>query len=117
MSGHRKWGEIRGPRTPEQEAHLAAGMAAIRLAQRLAAMREERGLTQTAVADRMGVSQPHVAQIEARDDVYLSTLVRYIRALGGDLRLQAVFPGEDPIEVTLDTPMDEQAPEAASATA
>ena len=117
MSGHRKWSEIRGPRTPEQEARIAAGMAAMQFAQRLAALREVRGLTQTAVADRMGVSQPHVAQIETRDDVYLSTLVRYIRALGGDLRLCAVFPDEATIEVTLNTSLDEQAPEAESATA
>jgi transcriptional regulator with XRE-family HTH domain len=117
MSGHRNWSEIRGPRTVEQEARLAVGVTAIRLAMRLAEIREGRNLTQSDVAGRMGVSQPHVAQVEARDDAYLSTLIRYVRALGGDLRLQAVFPGEQPIEITLNDPPHEQVTAEASATA
>lgn len=117
MSGHRKWRDIRGPRTPEEEAQIAAGVAAIEMGIRLDEVRTGRGLMQTDVARRMGVSQPHVAQVEARDDVYLSTLVSYVRALGGDLRLQVVFPGEESIEITLQAHADEQHPAAASATA
>ncbi|HWE61124.1 MAG TPA: helix-turn-helix transcriptional regulator [Chloroflexota bacterium] len=84
---------------------------------RLDDVRMGRGLTQTDVARRMGASQPHVAQVEARDDVYLSTLFAYVRALGGDLRLQAVFSGEEPIEIILGDRADTQRPEATSATA
>jgi hypothetical protein len=49
----------------------------------------------------MGVSQPHVAQVEARDDVYFSTLIYYVRALGSDPRIEAAFPAEKPVAVTL----------------
>jgi hypothetical protein len=40
------------------------------------------------------VSQPNVSHIEQQDDVYLSTLARYIAALGGHLEVLAVFPEE-----------------------
>ena len=65
----------------------------------------------------MGTSQSHVAQVEARDDIYLSTLFSYVRALGGDLRIEALFPGEEPVQITLGPTSDEQTTEAASATA
>ena len=117
MSGLRTWSDIRGPRTPEQEARIAAGVAAIRMGQRLDSVRTGRGVTQTELARRMGVSQSHVAQVEARDDVYLSTLISYVRALDGDLRIEAVFPGEEPVAITLDAASPEQKPEAASAAA
>jgi hypothetical protein len=46
--------------------------------------------------------------VDARDDVYLSTLISYVRALGGDLRIEAVFPGEESIEIRLDEELEEQ---------
>ena len=117
MSGRRTWSDIRGPRTPEQEARIAAGVAAIRMGQRLGSVHTGRGVTQTEPARRMGVSQSHVAQVEARDDVYLSTLISYIHALGGDPRIEAAFPGEEPVAITLGTASHEQKPEAANASA
>jgi hypothetical protein len=41
-----------------------------------------------------GVSQSNVSRIEQEEDVYLSTLARYIAALGGHLEVLAVFPEE-----------------------
>src|SRR5579872_1130770 len=117
MSGHRPWREIRGEWSPEREERVAQRAAALRTAYRLAALREERGLTQAEVARRMGTVQPHIARVEARDDVYLSTLASYIEALGGELRLQAVFPGQDPVEVTLSVTTTEQTTETAGASA
>jgi transcriptional regulator with XRE-family HTH domain len=58
----------------------------------LAKLREERGLTQTAVAAGMKVSQRNVSRIEHEEDVYLSTLRGYVAALGGRLEVNAVFP-------------------------
>jgi len=117
VSGRRTWSEIRGSRTPEQEADTAIGVAAIRMGQRLDRVRTGRGLTQTDVARSMGTSQSHVAQVEARDDVYLSTLFAYVGALGGDLRIEAVFPGAEPVEITRGPTSDERKSEAANATA
>jgi len=117
MSGHRPWREIRGEWSPEREERVALRAAALRTAHRLATVREACGLTQADVARRMGTVQPHIARVEARNDVYLSTLASYIEALGGELRLHAVFPGKDPVEVTLHVTTTEQKAETASASA
>lgn len=52
--------------------------------------RQEAGLTQKQVAERLGVSQAQVARIEKRGyDAYtLTTLRRYIEALGDNFRLE-----------------------------
>jgi len=47
-------------------------------------------LTQTEVAERMGVSQRRVSAIENGDDIQLSTLQRYLRALEMDLEAFAL---------------------------
>lgn len=66
----------------------------------LAELRRELDLTQAVLADRLEVSQENVSQIErAHTDVRLSTLERYIEALGGRLELRAGF-GE--LSVALD---------------
>jgi transcriptional regulator with XRE-family HTH domain len=61
---------------------------------RLAELRAKRGVSQTAVAETLAVTQPNVSRIENEDDVYLSTLARYVAALGGHLEVLAVFPDE-----------------------
>ena len=61
---------------------------------RLADVRRRRGLSQAAIAEALEVSQPNVSRIEQEDDVYLSTLARYVGALGGHLEVLAVFPEE-----------------------
>ena len=52
--------------------------------------RQAAGLTQAELAKRLGVSQAQVARIEKRGyDAYtLSTLRRYVQALGADFTLQ-----------------------------
>ena len=53
---------------------------------RLTNARQERGLSQTTVAARMGTSQSVVARLEsAALDMRLSTLERYAAALGKEL--------------------------------
>jgi DNA-binding XRE family transcriptional regulator len=56
-------------------------------------LRETFTLTQENVAKTMQVGQETVSRIEAqRKDLRLSTLRKYISALGGDLELVARFP-------------------------
>ena len=45
--------------------------------------------TQVQVAQKLGVEQTQVAQIEKRDDHKVSTLKRYVEALGGELLVHA----------------------------
>lgn len=53
--------------------------------------------SQETVADILGVKQAEVSKMERRTDMYLSTLRRYIEAMGGHLDLVASFPRLKPV--------------------
>lgn len=57
-----------------------------------AAVRKAREQTQVELAEKLGINQASVSAIENNSDLLLSTLAKYVRALGGELQLQAVFP-------------------------
>jgi DNA-binding transcriptional regulator YiaG len=66
----------------------------------LAALRKAAELTQTELAQTLGVSQAAVAKTEQREDLLLSTLNAYIEALGGQAHIVITFNGEE-IELDL----------------
>ena len=57
-------------------------------------------LTQTALARKMGVAQPTIAQLEQRNDIQVSTLRKHGEALGGTLAIIADIPGQGPMPLT-----------------
>ena len=67
---------------------------AMREAVRLYELRASRGVTQQELAKSLGVSQANVSRVEHVNDVYLTTLRNYVEALGGQLKLSAVFDDE-----------------------
>jgi DNA-binding XRE family transcriptional regulator len=67
----------------------------------LTSLRKRRGITQAAAADALGISQSDVSKIERRTDIRVSTLARYVRALGGELHIEARFPDDDPIPLSI----------------
>lgn len=89
------WSQVRRPETPERRARVAAAARAMADAERLAAIRTSRGVTQVQLAEKLGIAQGNVSALERRDDVYLSTLREYVEALGGRLEISAVFDDED----------------------
>ncbi len=64
----------------------------------LAQVRQAIGLTQTQLAEELGIAQGDVSKIEHRDNLRLTTLARFIEATGGQLRIVAVY---DETEVDL----------------
>src|SRR5882757_3764776 len=48
--------------------------------------------TQMSLAELLGIPQGGVSRLERRADMYVSTLRNYIRAMGGELKITAVFP-------------------------
>ena len=76
---------------PKRRARIEAETQAVLAGMRLAELRESRGLTQVQLAERLGVSQVNVSRIERAEDTQLSTINRYVEALGGRLELSAVF--------------------------
>jgi DNA-binding XRE family transcriptional regulator len=55
-------------------------------------LREARLLTQTQLAKILHVSQGAVSKLERRADMHISTLRSFVRAMGGDVQIRAVFP-------------------------
>ncbi len=70
--------------SPAFQAQVEEELAAINVAQDLVALRESRGLSQVQLADRLGVTQSAIAQLESAQpkNVELRTLVRVATALG-----------------------------------
>lgn len=81
----------RRPLTAEDRAAIDELKRSMRLQIRLHELRGRRGRTQAAVAEQLGTSRPNVSRIESEDDVRLTTLSRYVQALGGHVEIQAVF--------------------------
>lgn len=55
------------------------------------------GLTQEQIAKRMNVQQAAVSKIEKGGDVFITTVKRYVEALGASLRVDAQFPADAPL--------------------
>ena len=73
---------------PTRREHVEAYKAAM-----LSELRRELDLTQAALAERLEVTQENVSQIERGEvDLRVSTLSRYVEALGGRLEVRATFP-------------------------
>ncbi len=60
----------------------------------LKALRQAAGMTQLQMATRLGVGQAAISKIEQRGDVQISSLQRYVEALGAHLRIDAAFPSD-----------------------
>jgi DNA-binding XRE family transcriptional regulator len=63
-------------------------------------LRKARQITQVELAKTLGVKQEQVSRIEKRTDMHISTLIRSIEAMGGELTLIAKFPGGAPIKLS-----------------
>ena len=66
--------------------------------------------TQKQMAETLGVRQDSISRMENRSDMLLSTLRRYVEAMGGTLALVAQFPDRPPMVIHK---LGETAPQAA----
>ncbi len=55
-------------------------------------LRRARELSQQQIAAVLDTTQPEVSKIERRADMYVSTLRKFVQAMGGDLDIIARFP-------------------------
>lgn len=54
-------------------------------------LRQTMKVTQEQLADKLQVTQTAVSRMERRPDMLLSTLREFVRALGGEVEIRAVF--------------------------
>ncbi len=79
----------------EDELRLAAG---------LTSLREQAGLSQRDLAQRLGVSQPRIAAIERSKNVTVDLLEQYVEAVGGRLRVTVVKGNKHTTLISSDGP-------------
>ena len=68
----------------------------------LRALRKGLERTQVDVAEALGVGQDTVSRMESRCNIMVSTLDRYIKAIGGEVSIVAEFPDRPPVKLTFD---------------
>lgn len=79
------------PNKERVEARVQKALAELPLQE----LREARQLTQQQLAEHLRSGQAAVSKLERRTDMYVSTLRRFIEAMGGELEIIARFPDGD----------------------
>jgi len=91
----KKWSDIRAQKfTPEELRQLDQEIEREVLEMDLRALREAVGFTQGELAQRVEITQSQLSKMERREDHRISTLRRYVEALGGSLEICAVIDGK-----------------------
>ena len=62
-------------------------------------LRQAAQQTQQDLAAAFGVGQDTISRLEKRSDMLLSTMRRYVEAMGGTLELVAQFPNRPPVVI------------------
>ncbi len=62
-------------------------------------LRKAMKLTQEEVAHELNMGQGNLSRLEKRSDLMISTLRKYIEAMGGELNIVAQFPNRPPVEI------------------
>jgi transcriptional regulator with XRE-family HTH domain len=83
--------DLRRRRPPNRE-RVEAIKRTLELDIALNELRERRGITQEQVAAELATSRPNVSRIEREHDVRVTTLQRYVSAIGGELEVTVRFP-------------------------
>ncbi len=79
--------EILARRSPAEQAAIESRYQELLSTFPLSALRTGCGLSQSDVGASLAISQVAVSKLEARSDMLLSTLFRYVKALNGHIRL------------------------------
>ena len=89
----RKWKDIKKELFTEEErtSMKASALAELALEMNLPELRHALGKVQIDIAEAAQMTQSSLSDFERRDDHVLSVLRRYIKALGGELEVSAIF--------------------------
>lgn len=108
----KKFKDLRKAMGPEAQARSHEKAMAMMAELPLAELRQARHFSQEQLAAELHVKQPAVAKIEKKVDMYISTLRRFINAMGGELEIRAHFPDGDVRINQFEELEDEQQPAA-----
>ena len=90
----RSWGSVRAERLGRAAVARAKARARAQIEEMtLTELRRGLNLRQVEAARSMEMTQSELSRLETRSDHRISTLRRYVEALGGELEVTAVFGG------------------------
>ena len=92
MAGRRTFAELRARMSTQAQAKAAVEAQRLGEEMDLAEVRRALKLSQEEIGQTLQLTQGSVAKIEKRADMYVSTLRRFIEAMGGELEIVARFP-------------------------
>lgn len=88
----KRWRDIRARKlSPQKLKEIDLAVEGELLEMDLRELREAAGKTQEELAEALKKAQSEISRLEGRSDYRLSTLQRYVAALGGELEVVASF--------------------------
>ena len=78
--------------SPESQARVKIRVKDLLRDMPLAELRQARQMTQEQIANTLKIKQASVSKMEGQTDMYISTMRKYIEAMGGELEIVAKFP-------------------------
>jgi DNA-binding XRE family transcriptional regulator len=92
MTGHTPFSRLRDRMRPAARAEAERLADKLRAEMPLHSLRRALELSQAQLAETLELDQPGISRLEKQTDMLVSTLGRYITAMGGRLEMRAVFP-------------------------
>lgn len=102
--------KIRETMDPERQERIRKRTEELLAELPLHELRQARALSQQELAEVLGLNQATISKLERRTDMYLSSLRRFVEAMGGQLEICARFPeGRVLIQLFQDLEEEEEA--------
>jgi DNA-binding XRE family transcriptional regulator len=92
MSGHLSFEKLTNSMSASSKKLMEKKLVKLRQEMALSEVRRAMSLTQVDLATMLHIKQAALARLENRTDMYISSLRKYILALGGELDIVARFP-------------------------
>ena len=84
--------KLREKMDPERQERIRKRTEELLAELPLQELRQARALSQQELAEVLGLNQATISKLERRTDMYLSSLRRFVEAMGGELEISAKFP-------------------------
>lgn len=88
----RSFNDLKQKMSPAARKEVARKSAELAAEMPLHELRQALRLSQAQLAETLKVKQPAISKMEHSTDMYLSTLSRFVTAMGGELDIVARFP-------------------------
>lgn len=91
----KKFNQLREKMSAESQGRARVKTQVMATDMALAELRQAFNLSQEEMANVMKLKQPAISKIEKNTDMFISTLRRYVEAMGGKLDITARFDDEE----------------------